>query len=306
MRKYFPYIAVIVAMLCWSVSGIAIKHVLLVLPPFTMIVQRFTMAVLMMLIIGLCCRKSKMLCLQTISRKDIPLFLIAGFFQPFLYYMLETYTYDALSSPTIAEALLSTNPVLSPFFAAVLLHERVTRNNTLGILISTVGMLLMIFVGSTDFALGNLMGVPLALASVSTAVLYTVILRRIPQQYSDLSIVFWVQLISLFFFYPLWGLTEGTHALTSLNWSQITCLQSPLTVAIGCTTYLAVFSSVVAFILFCYTVRRIGVTQTNAFNNMRPAFTALWMMLFFGETLPLAKWAGIVLIIVGLFVCQKK
>ena len=305
MRKYFPYIAVIVAMLCWSVSGIAIKHVLLVLPPFTMIVLRFTMAVLMMLIIGLCCRKSKMLCLQTISRKDIPLFLIAGFFQPFRYYMLETYTYDALSSPTIAEALLSTNPVLSPFFAAVLLHERVTRNNTLGILISTVGMLLMIFVGSTDFALGNLMGVPLALASVSTAVLYTVILRRIPQQYSDLSIVFWVQLISLFFFYPLWGLTEGSQALAS------TFVHSPfdhssLMMAVGCTAYLAVFSSVVAFILFCYTVRRIGVTQTNAFNNIRPAFTALWMMLFFGETLPLAKWAGIVLIIVGLFVCQKK
>jgi len=35
-------------------------------------------------------------------------------------------------------------------------------------------------------------------------------------------------------------------------------------------------------------------------------FTALWMILFFGEHLPLAKWIGIVLIIVGLFVCQRK
>jgi drug/metabolite transporter (DMT)-like permease len=70
--------------------------------------------------------------------------------------------------------------------------------------------------------------------------------------------------------------------------------------------YLTVFASVIAFILFCYALRQIGVTKANALNNIRPAFTALWMLLFFGEQLQAAKWVGMVLIIVGLFVCQKQ
>lgn len=306
MNKFLPYISVILAMLFWSVSGIAIKHALVALPPFTMIVMRFTLAVLLMLIIGLICRKSTSLRLQKIEKKDIPLFLIAGFFQPFLYYLLETYSYNALSSPTIAEALLSTSPLLSPIFAAILLREKVTRNNILGIIISTVGMLLLVLVGSSNFALGNPWGILLAFGAVSTAVLYTVILRRIPQTYSNLSIVFWVQLISLALFYPVWGITEGSTALQQLAAQlPITTIHSDLAIALGCVAYLAVFASVIAFVLFCYTVRQIGVTQTNVFNNVRPVFTALWMLLFFGEQLPVGKWLGILLIILGLYMCQK-
>ena len=76
--------------------------------------------------------------------------------------------------------------------------------------------------------------------------------------------------------------------------------------ALGCVAYLTVFASVIAFILFCFALRKIGVTRANAFNNIRPAFTAIWMLLFFGEQLPWGKWLGIILIIFGLFVCQNK
>lgn len=294
-------------MLCWSVSGIAIKQALVVLPPFTMIVMRFTLAILLMLVVGLCFQKNKMLRLQLIVRKDVPLFLLAGVFQPFLYYLLETFSYDALGSPTIAEALLSTSPLLSPLFAAVFLRERVTRNNIVGILISTVGMLLLVLVGSANFSLGNPWGILLAFGAVTTAVLYTVILRRIPQTYSDLSIVFWVQLVSLLFFYPVWACTEGMGEMVELVANNQPLIEnSQIVTSLACVAYLSVFASVIAFILFCYTVRQIGVTQTNAFNNVRPIFTALFMLLLFGEQLPWGKWMGIILIILGLFVCQKQ
>lgn len=77
-------------------------------------------------------------------------------------------------------------------------------------------------------------------------------------------------------------------------------------IALGCVAYLTVFASVIAFILFCFALRRVGVTQANAFNNIRPAFTALWMFLFFDEMLPWGKWMGMALIILGLFICQKR
>lgn len=93
-------------------------------------------SVLLMLIIGLIRRKHSLFCPQRMERKDLPLFLLAGFCQPFLYYMLETYAYDALNSPTIAETLLSTSPLLSPVLRLILLRERITGNNIFGILVS--------------------------------------------------------------------------------------------------------------------------------------------------------------------------
>ena len=304
--QYLAVGALIVSMLIWSVSGIAIKHALLVLPPFTMIVLRFVPSVLLMLIIGLICRKSPLFGLQKIALRDLPLFLIAGFCQPFLYYLLETFTYDALNSPTIAETLLSTSPLLSPLFAAVLLRERVTKYNIIGILISTIGVFALTLVGSTDYSIGNYWGILLAFAAVSAAVIDSIMMRKVPARYSSLTFIFYAQLISLFFFLPIWFVREGPEAIRALDFSQLSTINSQLSIALGCVAYLTVFASVIAFILFCYALRQIGVTQANAFNNIRPAFTALWMLIFFNEALPLGKWIGMILIIVGLFVCQKK
>lgn len=302
MRRLLPYIAVLLSMLIWSASGIAVKEALVALSPMTMIVIRFTLAVLLMLVVGLCARKSEMFRLQKVDKKDLPLFILGGIFQPFLYYILETFSYDALSSPTIAEALLSTSPVLAPFFAAAILREHVTRYNILGIIVSTTGMLLLVLVGASDFSIGNPWGIACAFAAVSAAVLYTIVLRRIPPGYNPLTVVFYVQLSALVLFYPLCGFTDGVSGFAHL--AEVDTMQ--LWRSLAAVGYLALGASVVAFICFCYTVRVIGVTRTNAFNNVRPAFTAIWMLLFFGEQLPWAKWLGILLIIIGLFVCQKQ
>jgi len=289
------------------VSGIAIKHALAVLPPFTLIVMRFVPSVLLMLIIGLICRKNALFGLQKLEWRDLPLFLIAGFCQPFLYYLLETFTYDALHSPTIAETLLSTSPLLSPIFAALFLRERVTKYNIIGILVSTLGVFALTLVGSTDYSIGNYWGILLAFAAVSAAVIDSIMMRKVPAKYSSLSFIFYAQLISLLFFLPIWAWREG-GMIYDLRFQifDLSFYTPEVLTALGCVAYLTIFASVIAFILFCFALRKVGVTQANAFNNIRPAFTALWMFLFFGEHLPLAKWVGMILIIFGLFVCQKQ
>ena len=289
-------------MLIWAGAGIAVKEALLVFPPLTLIVVRFTLAVLLMLTIGLIFRQSEILGLQRPKKQDIPLFILGGLFQPFLYFIFETYTYQSFDSPTIAEALLSTQPVMAPIFALVLLRERITRNNIIGILLSTVGMLILLLVGSNNFALGNQWGILLSFLTVSMSVSYSVILRRVPSRYSPLTIVFYVQLFSLCLFYPLWGFTEAGQFLHDTI-PHYTTLHQPTSLL--AVLYLAIFASVAAFVLFCYTVRKIGVTRANVFNNVRPIFTALLMWLVFDEVLPIWKIIGIIIIILGLFISQR-
>lgn len=291
MKQGKAYTAILTAMVIWACSGIATKIGLTAFHPVTLVNMRFIMAVALMLAVGLASRS-----LVRPERKDLPLFLLAGFVQPFLYFMFESYSLKLLASPTIAEALLSMGPLFAPIFAWVLLRERVTWRNIAGIVISTAGMLLLIVdLGGTAFEVGSPTGVLLAMLAVFSAVFYTILLRKMPARYNSLSIVFYVQLSSLLFFCPVWALTDGRHmADLAFSWR-----------AFGAVVFLAAFSSVAAFVLFCYAVRRLGVTRANAFNNIRPVFTALIMLAFFGEQLPWVKWLGIAVVIVGLFICQS-
>ena len=304
MKRLIPYLAVVTAMLIWAGAGIAVKEALIVFSPLTLIVLRFTLAVLIMLVVGLSFRRNEILGLQLVAKRDIPLFLLGGLFQPFLYFIFETYTYQSFASPTIAEAMLSTQPVLAPVFAFLLLRERVTRNNIVGILLSTIGMLMLLLVGADSYAMGNSWGVLLAVVTVSMSVSYTVILRRIPTCYSSLSIVFYVQSFSLILFYVVW-MIMGEASTLFYNAAQLVQNTTQFLHSGAAVLYLAVFASVAAFVLFCYTVREIGVTRANVFNNVRPVFTALLMWLIFDEVLPIWKLIGIIIIIIGLFISQK-
>lgn len=312
ISKITPYIAIVAAMLIWAGAGIAVKEALVIFSPLTLIVMRFTLAVLLMLCIGLLCRQNSIVGLQRVEKRDIPLFLLGGLFQPFLYFIFETYTYQSFSSPTVAEALLSTQPVMAPLFAWVLLRERVTRNNILGILLSTLGVMMLMMMGGGPLAMDQGAigkGVLLALLTVSMSVSYSVVLRRIPTHYTPLSIVFYVQSFALVLFWVMWGISSIGDGISGIG-DGISSIGDEAAgqwvrslLSVG---YLAVLASVTAFILFCYTVREIGVTRANVFNNIRPVFTAILMWLLVGEILPLWKIIGIIIIIIGLFISQKQ
>ncbi len=303
MRKYVPYIAVIVAMMIWAGSGIAVKAALFAFSPMLLIIMRFVGAVTLMLIVGLIARQvssQSMLALQRVERQDWWLFILAGFFQPFLYFILETYSYKSFATPTIAEAFLSTNPLMAPIFAWLFLRERVTGWNIAGIVISTAGMVILVLAGSQSFEIGASWAIPLALVTVSTAVAESIMLRRIPAHYSSLTIVFWMQLIGLIMF-----LLACCTGLDIFHVAVDTTIPTMLQAWCG-IGYLVVMSTMTAFILFCYSVRYLGVTKANVFNNIRPVFTALLMLILFSEQLPIWKWIGIIIIVLGLFICQKR
>ncbi len=295
----WAYIAIILSMILWSASGIAVKDALTSFSPLTLIVVRFALAVLFMFAIGKTARHSALFRLQKVDKKDLPLFLLAGLFQPFLYYIAETYTYDLISTPTIAETLLSIAPVLAPLFGWAFLKEKITLRMVAGILVSTVGVGVLVLAGTTDFAIGNYRGVLLAVMAVMFALGANVMLRRIPAQYNPLTIIFYTQLVSFVLFCFLWAFTDMRSV-------------TPSEIAIGIVTewkplaYLAVMSSAAAFMLYCYGVRIVGIVKANIFNNIRPIFTALIMLIGFSEQLPWEKWLGIAVIITGLFLCQTK
>ena len=67
---------------------------------------------------------------------------------------------------------------------------------------------------------------------------------------------------------------------------------------------LSVFASCGAFILFAYSVAKMGITKANVFSNCIPVFTALFSFIMLGEQLTVQNIIGMMIVIAGLFMSQ--
>ena len=63
---------------------------------------------------------------------------------------------------------------------------------------------------------------------------------------------------------------------------------------------LSVVASAIAYLLFVYSVLKIGITQSNMFANLIPVFTAIFAWFMLDETLTFRATIGILLVIIGL------
>ena len=282
------YLAIIFAMSVWACSFLFTQEALKSFNPITVVTIRMSLATLILGLVGIVTGQ-----LQKIDKADIPLFLIAGFSQPFCYFICEAYGLTMVSA-TIASVILSTIPLFAPLFAWLLVKEKVLWNNVLGIVISLCGVLMLVI--KNDEMKVSALGILLLFIAVITAIVYSVCLKKIPSHYSNISIVFYVHAVSLLFFIPTFLIFDFKHfGEREILFSSIMSI-----------IILAVVASVISYICFCYVVRIIVVTKANAFCNIMPAITALAVWIFFGESISLLKWIGIFVVIIGLFICQSR
>jgi drug/metabolite transporter (DMT)-like permease len=98
----------------------------------------------------------------------------------------------------------------------------------------------------------------------------------------------------LFFFVPTFFITDyATVTDIKITYKSLEAL-----------LMLAIFASVLAFVLFAGVVRKIGIAKTNVFVNLIPVFTALFSWLLLGQQLGFNQWIGIAVVVSGLFVSQ--
>lgn len=280
------YVAIIVAMTIWSASFIFTRIGLESFPPIMLVTMRMVLAAIILGIYGGVTKQIKKL-----DRKDVKYLLIAAFAEPFCYFVCEAYGLT-LVSPTVASVILSTIPLFAPLFAFVILRERVTWSNMLGIIISLAGVLMLVI--EKEQIVVEPIGLLVLMIAVLAAVIYSSMLKKVPEKYNATTIVFYVYLFSLLFFIPAFFLTDFQE-IGQINF-QWRSFYAVLT--------LAIFASVISFVLFCYSVRKLGVTRANAFCNIMPGCTALFMWILYDETLPVEKIIAIAIVIIGLFISQ--
>ena len=281
------YTSIVLAMVFWSFSFIWTRVAIHSFQPMTLITLRLLIASVLLFIVSKAAGK-----FQPLRRKDIKWFILLAFFEPFLYYVGETYGLTTVES-TLAAVIVSTIPLFAPVLAFLILRERISWPTILGILVSLVGVFFVIYEPGAGLN-ANPWGVALMFLAVFAAICYATVLRKIPTYYNTMNVIFYQSLLGLVFFIPTFFLTDF-HAIQSIQVSRESLMALFM---------LSVFASVIAFVLFAGAVRQVGVTRTNVFVNLIPVFTAILSWFILDEILTISKWIGILVVVTGLFVSQ--
>jgi drug/metabolite transporter (DMT)-like permease len=230
--------------------------------------------------------------IQKINGKHIGLFLLLALFEPFLYFVGECYGIISIS-PTLASILISLIPLLAPIPAWYIFREKFTFTNFIGLIISIAGVSLVIM-GEDSAKPAAIGGVLLMILAVFSAVCHSVFVRKLASHYNTFTIVTYQSTFGLIYFLP-WFYFMGFKEFVTKHHTYEMVLP---------VVKLAVFASTFAFLLFVYSIQKLGMARTNVFVNLIPVFTAVLSYFILKEEFSMIKITGIIVVIAGLVFSQ--
>ncbi len=275
------------AMIFWSFSFIWFKEANLTFYALTIVFIRLVLSAI--LLTGYLFFTKRFMKIQKPDRK---LFLMLALFEPFFYFLGESFGLTYVSA-TVCSVFISTIPVVATIGAWLIFRERLKFINYAGIVLSFIGVL--VFILNRDGTISfNIKGLGFLCLAVISAVGYNLTLSKLVGNYSPVYIVNVQNVIGAVLFLPLFLILDFNHFIaTPFTFNMFRPIIE-----------LAVFASCGAFILFAYSVRHMGITRANVFSNIIPVFTALFSFIILGEKLTLQNIVGMAIVIAGLFMSQ--
>ncbi|GAB1453598.1 DMT family transporter [Draconibacterium sp.] len=268
----------------WSFSFIWFKIAYLGYNPITVVIFRLAISAVLITIIAAFLKR-----LQKPSKKDFRLFVLMAFFEPFIYFLGESYGLKYVSS-TVAAVIVATIPLISPIFAWYFFKERLKWMNVAGLSLSFLGVGLVVLNGSFQFDVSPL-GVGLEFIAVFAAIAYSIVLRSLVSRYNTLSIIAYQNIIGIVLFLPVWLIVDFNDFMSRPFHPE----------AFRAIILLAVFASTLAFVFFTQSIRQIGVNRSNSFINLIPVFVAILSYFILKEELIGQQIVGILVVVTGLF-----
>ncbi len=282
------YVLATFAMLFWGMSFIWSKIVFKYYSPIATITLRlFFSSIILYFILYFFYRSYLVL-----PKGNWKLFLLLTFFEPFLYYIGESFGLQKVDA-TITAVTVSTIPIFNAIVGFYIFRENLTKINIFGIIISFIGILCMIIKDNFQFYV-SIVGMLWLLLAVLSAVGYGISVKKATMHYHPVYIIFVQNIIAFFFFLPIFIIGDlGDVIQTSVTQELVSSL-----------LYLSFFASSLAFIFHTYVIQQIGIGKANVFLNLIPIFTSIASYFLLKESFTYSKIVGIGLVLAGLYLAQ--
>ena len=214
--------------------------------------------------------------------------------------LFNTLVYLGLTATTVINSLLiiSTTPMLIILLNKLLYKAQTNIFQMIGIFISLIGVCYVIAKGSfqnifdSEFYFGDLF----ILLAVTSWALYSIFLKKNETGVSGFSFLYLSFVFTVILLFPVY-LYDIFIQDNFINIDQKTLL------VIG---YTGIFPSIISYMCWNTGVALIGPNKSGPFLHLMPIFGGILAFLVFRETLEIYHYAGILSVIIGIIITNKK
>lgn len=282
-----PYVSAVLAMLFWAGSTVLVRYVRLEVPPMGISFWRTVLGFVIFLPFVIAPYRRQAVEFRQSFRTLALLALLLMVGGNAVLFLSLQYTI-AINAAVIN----SVEPVIIVALAWLLFRDPFTKRQGLGVVISLTGVLVLISTGSfetlaeMDFNKGDL----LVTGAYISWGMYAVLVRKIPPGLDRRLVLAGLLGFGSLFMLPLYLLETAIARPTPFTWTSVLSI-----------TWLAVFSSILAILMWNNAITKLGSGRAGLFIHLIPAFTVLMAMALLGESLRQFHLYGIMLIGAGIY-----
>ena len=286
--RWFAYASLLLAMMLWASSYIALKIAFRSYDPMVVIFGRMSVASLCFLFI------IKRLKGRGYQKGSLKYILFMVFCEPCLYFIFEA---KALENTSASQAgiIAAMLPLLVAVTAHFFLKEIISKRILTGFIIAIVGACWLSVTGEVGEGAPNPpLGNFYEFVAMVFATGYIITLKRLTATYSPFFLTALQAMVGCGFYMLLLFLPSTTLP---------TRIDPVATIAV---IYLGAIITTGAYGLYNFGVSRIPVSQATAFINLIPVFTVFLGWLILDESLTPLQYAASGLIFAGIFISQER
>lgn len=273
----------------WGGMYVVVKIVVSVIPPLELVWMRYLVAIVALLVIGLITRQK-----WRIDKRHLLIIIAIGIIGNAISIVTQE-TGTMLSSAQMGAIITSSTPAFMVIFARLLLKERLTLKKGLSVCLATIGVFLIVGVGHVNLS-SKLGGISLLMAALTWA-LMSVLVKRVPSNYSQIVVTTYSILVALIVLTPF--VLPRLYAINILQLTHPTIW--------GGVLYLGIISTACGFLLWNRGLQMLNASSGGLFFFFQPVVGTLLGWLILGENIGVTFWIGAILILIGvLFVIIEK
>lgn len=291
-RKFIIYLATVIAITFWGLSYIwSNRLVSLGIPVEYFLPIRIFIAAVFLLIFNLIMGYD-----MDIKKEDMMTFLMLALCEPFIYFFCETYGIQFTGSPTISSLVIASTPIVALIAGVIFFNEKITWQHLVGMIVCLSGIVLVTKAQGSVSRL-FIFGIIVLILAIFAEVGYASFTKMLGGGYKPTVIVMYQFFIGSIFFVPLF-LTRGMEFFDAdvyLSWD----FWRPL-------LCLSLLCSSMAFALWAFSIKELGVAGSSIFQAMIPVVTALAGFTLGEECLCRTQWIGLGIAVLGAILTQLK
>lgn len=279
----------ILASSIWGGMYVVVKILVSVIPPLELVWLRYLVAIVALLIIGFVTKQK-----WRIEKRYLLIIIAIGV----IGYAISIVTQETgtmLSSAQMGAIITSSTPAFMVVFAWLILKERLTFKKGISVCLATIGVVIIVGIG--DLNMSNMLGGISLLIAALTWALMSVLVKRLPSDYSQIVVTTYSTLIALIVLTPF--VLPRLHAIDVSQLTRPTIW--------GGLLYLGIISTAIAFLLWNRGLQMLNASSGGLFFFFQPVVGTLLGWLILGEKIGVTFWLGSILILAGvLLVIREK